>query len=263
MLPAPTVGVAALASAAVALAAWRARSLTAGGAAAAAAVGTAVLAGAGWAGGAALAAFFIFASFVSRVAPRSAPTADAKGDRRDAWQVLANGAPAMIGAVAASAGGALWLVTASLAAAAADTWATAIGAWSTRPPRHLLTARPVPPGTSGAVSLLGTAGALVGALLVAAAGAWAGGDAALLPAATVLGFVGMVADSALGAAAQGRFRCPNCKLASERRVHRCGSPTIRVGGCAWLDNDGVNAIVTAAAAAAGWTAWAWLSRSPA
>jgi hypothetical protein len=40
---------------------------------------------------------------------------------------------------------------------------------------------------------------------------------ALLPVGTLVGFVGMVADSALGSAWQGRFRCPACDVASEWR----------------------------------------------
>lgn len=251
-------------SAAVALAAWRAGALTGAGATAATAVGTAILWGAGWPGGAALAAFFVLSSAISMLSPESRlPEIDAKGNRRDPWQVLANGGPAAAGALLAwgTPTLALWIITASLAVAAADTWATSVGGWSRRPPRHLFTWATVQPGTSGGVTLYGTAGALAGAFLVAAAGAGAGGAPALLPAATLVGFTGMVVDSALGAGAQGRFRCPRCQLRSEHRVHGCGTPTDRVGGVAWLNNDGVNALATGTGALAGWIAWQWLSRS--
>jgi uncharacterized membrane protein len=69
----------------------------------------------------------------------------------------------------------------------------------------------------------------------------------------------MLADSALGASIQGRFRCSRCGLGSERRMHRCGTPTDRVGGVAWLNNDGVNALATGIGALGGWIAWRWLS----
>jgi uncharacterized membrane protein len=69
----------------------------------------------------------------------------------------------------------------------------------------------------------------------------------------------MTVDSLLGAAAQGRFRCPRCSEPSEWRVHRCGAITIAEGGWRWLDNDGVNGFATALAALAGWASWAWLS----
>ncbi|HEU4698324.1 MAG TPA: DUF92 domain-containing protein [Gemmatimonadales bacterium] len=267
----------------VALAAWRAHTLTAGGAVAAWAVGTAILLGTGWAGGAVLAAFFVSASAVGRLAPRAAragrvpaagdvpadtaPALDAKGDCRDAWQVGANGgvaalaallplaAPALALPAAPTGRLALWLVTAALAAAGADTWATAVGAGARHAPRHLLTGRPVPRGTSGGVTGRGTLGGVAGALLVAATGAVAVGGAALLAAATLAGLGGMLADSALGAAVQGRFRCERCGVASEWPRHRCGARTTHVGGWRWLTNDGVNLLATLTGALLGALGW--------
>jgi uncharacterized membrane protein len=240
----------------VALLAWAARSLTGGGALAAWAIGTAVLAGTGWAGGAVLAAFFVSSSVLGRLAPVSAGL-DPKGERRDPRQVAANGGPAALGAllglVEPSLG--LWVVTGSLAAAAADTWATSIGGWSPRLPRRLLVGPELARGTSGGMTMVGTLGAAAGALLVAATGAAVGGGSALLPVGTLVGFAGMVADSVLGSGWQGRFRCPACDLASEWRVHRCGARTVPVGGMAWLDNDGVNLAATALGAVLAGVAW--------
>ena len=249
-------------AAAVAAAGWRTRALTGGGALAATTIGSAVLLGAGWAGAAALAAFFVSSSAVSRLEPAGRPAAgDPKGDRRDHWQVLANGGPAALGALLArdQPSLALWIATSSLAAAGADTWATAVGAWSRTPPRHLLTWQKVAAGTNGGVTLLGCLGALAGAGLVAGSAAWVGREPGLAGAALAIGFGGMLADSALGAALQGRFRCPECAQPSEWRVHRCGAATIPTGGLVWLNNDGVNALATGTAALAGWCVWAWLA----
>jgi uncharacterized membrane protein len=237
-----------LVAGAAALAAWRAGSLTAGGAAAGWLVGVAVLIGAGWAGGAVLAAFFVSGSVVS------------SGERRDERQVLANGGPAAAGALLGilDPGLGLWIVTGSLAGAAADTWATGIGARSPTPPGLLYFGPRVAAGTSGGMTALGTAGAAAGAVLVAAVGALAGGKPALLPLGTLVGFAGMVADSALGALWQGRFRCPACEQATERRVHRCGARTEHEGGLRWLDNDAVNlgaTLFAAVLAAAAWFCW--------
>ncbi len=247
-------------AAAFSAAAWRAGALTAPGALAATLVGGGVLTGAGWSGAAALTAFFVSSSLVSRIDPPARPAGDAKGNRRDHRQVFANGGPAALGSLAAHGEPslALWIATASLAAAAADTWATSVGAWSRTSPRHLLTWQPVPAGTSGGVTGLGCLGALVGALIVAASGALVGHDSRLWTAAAI-GFGGMIVDSALGAAAQGHFRCPSCGEPSEWPVHRCGRATSLEGGWRWLDNDGVNAVATALAALAGGACWAWLS----
>ena len=251
-------------AAAVAAAGWQARALTPGGALAATLVGAAILMGAGWAGAAALAAFFISSSAVSRFEPTNPPRAgDPKGNQRDHWQVLANGGPAALGALLArdQSSLAIWITTSSLAAAAGDTWGTAIGAWSRTPPRHLLTWRPVPPGTNGGITPLGCLGALVGAGLVAVSASLVARQPWLAGVGAALGFGGMLLDSALGASVQGRFRCPTCAQASEWRVHRCGSATVPTGGVVWLDNDGVNGLASGAAALAGWAAWFWLARS--
>jgi uncharacterized protein (TIGR00297 family) len=232
---------------------WRLAALSGSGALTAAAVGTAVLAGTGWPGFLALGAFFAGSTLVSRLAPDRTAALDAKGQRRDPVQVLANGGPAAIAALVPEAG--LWIVTASLAASAADTWATSVGGWSRSMPRHILTGQPVDPGTSGGVTVLGTTGALAGAALVAAGPARAGSDWALFSVAVVVGMLGMLLDSLLGAAVQGRFQCDRCDRPTERRVHGCGSVARLQGGFAWLTNDGVNLLASSAAACAGWAAW--------
>jgi uncharacterized protein (TIGR00297 family) len=247
----------------VALLAWRARALTAGGALAAAAVGTVVLLGTGWAGGAVLAAFFFSSTLVGRLTPPR-PRLDEKGEQRDAGQVLANGGPAALAALAALLGInrpdlGVWMVTGSLAAAASDTWATSVGGLSRAGPRRLFFGAAVPPGTNGGMTAAGNIGGVAGAALVAGVGALALGAAGLAPLGTLVGFAGMVLDSALGALLQGRFHCPACEVASEWRLHRCGARTVRIGGFAWLDNDGVNLAATALAAvlaAGAWRVWA-------
>jgi uncharacterized protein (TIGR00297 family) len=251
---------AAVVSAGVALVAWRAGTLTTSGAVAAWTVGVLVLHGTGWEGGAVLAAFFLPSNLVSRIGRQATTQLDPKGERRDLWQVYANGVPAALVAVAAPAdfGLRIWLVTASLAAAAADTWATSLGTRSRVAPRLLWSGRRVEPGTSGGVTVTGFAGAALGAMIVAATGALASGMPLLLPAGTLIGFLGMMADSLIGGLLQGRFHCPRCDQASEWRVHRCGSSTVRRAGLVWLNNDGVNFLATALAVCAALLAWWWL-----
>ena len=224
-----------------------------GAAATATLIGTAILGGTGWAGLAALGAFFGGATAIGRLAPDHTAAHGAKGQERDPWQVLANGGPAALGALVPEAG--LWLVTASLAAAAADTWATATGGWSRRPPRHIVTGAPVAPGISGGVTWAGSLGGAVGALSVGIAVAlFAPEWRPLLLAAVSIGVTGMLLDSLFGATLQGRFRCDGCGQDTERRVHHCGQPARLTGGRAWLTNDGVNALATGTAAGLGWLA---------
>jgi uncharacterized protein (TIGR00297 family) len=246
-------------SLAIAAGGWATRALTRTGTAAATLIGSLILWRTGWPGMAALGAFFIGSSLISRLAPdRSVTALDAKGSTRDAWQVMANGGAAALGAILSrSDDAALWVVTASLAGAAADTWATSCGGWSRKSPRHILTWMPVPPGTSGGITVVGTAGALAGAATVGAAAALSAGRLVLFPLSLVVGMLGMTADSIIGAAWQGRFHCPACGLATERSVHRCGSPTTAAGGLAWLTNDGVNGLATGFAAVLGYGLFLW------
>jgi uncharacterized protein (TIGR00297 family) len=202
------------------------RWLTPGGVAAALAVGGATLWGLGWRGVVLLLAFFVSGSLLTR-----------GGGRRNARQVLANGG------VAAAAGfiGAWPIAAGALAAAAADTWATEVGAWSPTPPRLITSGAPVPRGTDGGITPLGTAGGVLGAVVI-------GGLAALLEPRAVgpgsahpgwtgtvvagAGVVGMLVDSLLGATLQG--------------------PEDR-----WLDNDSVNLATTLTGAGLAAAAW-WL-----
>jgi len=249
---------------AIAIAAQRARSLSPGGAACATVVGTACVA-AGWDWGALLIAFFLASTLLSRLGRRVKEARTSaiveKGGERDAIQVLANG-----GLFAAAAAAfvlhpsPVWqtIGAGALAASTSDTWATEIGTLGAATPRSILTWRPVPPGTSGGVTIAGTLGAVAGAVFLGGVAALFGWRAA---PAVLGGLAGSTADSVLGAALQSRRQCPTCHLATERLVHTCGAPTIPTGGVAWLNNDSVNALSSAIGAAAGfWGGGTWTPR---
>lgn len=237
-------------AASIAIAARRTRSLSPSGAAAAVVAGSAAVA-AGWGWGVLLVAFFVSSSLLGRVrrAERERRTAGivARGEERDAVQVFANGGLF----TAAAVGQAIWphpawmaLGVGALAAAAADSWATGVGTLARRPPRMLPWLRPVPHGTSGAVSAPGLAATLAGAAFVAAV-AWAAGWPQRTAAAALVGGVaGSIADSIFGATIQARRRCPACRTGTERIVHDCGERTLPAGGMSWADNDVVNVLAT-------------------
>ena len=216
------------------------RWLTPGGLVAACGVGFGVAWGLGWPGLAVLAAFFLSGSLLTQLAERRAPL-------RNARQVLANGGVAAVAALLGS-----WSAAAgAIAAAAADTWATEIGAFSPLPPRLVTSWRRVTRGTSGGITALGTLGGVAGATLVA----WL--THALAPRGTAPGFVtlvsagfaGMLADSLLGATLQGKYECPACDARFERGNTVCHEPVRLTTGWRWLDNDAVNFAATLVGAA--------------
>jgi uncharacterized protein (TIGR00297 family) len=236
----------------VALAARRTRSLSWGGAATATVIGTLAVA-AGWTWGALLIVYFASSTGLSRLgrATKEKLTGSivAKGGPRDAVQVLANGA-LFAGAALAMIiqPDARWIAlgAGSLAASAADTWATEIGTLYGGRPRSILSWRSVPIGTSGAVSLFGTAAGVWGAAFVAVVVVLVGWAPEVASDVALGGIAGAQLDSLLGASVQARRWCPTCKRETERHIHDCGTPTQRRRGFPWLDNDLVNFISSAA-----------------
>ena len=234
---------------ALAIAARLARALSPGGAVAAVAVGTAATI-AGWPWAIILIVFFVASSALSRF-KRSAREAligriVEKGDERDAVQVLANGGVFAMAALAGTmTGNTIWSIGAlgALAAAAADTWATEIGTLAGGMPRSVVSLRPVPPGTSGAITLAGSAAALSGAAAVAAVALLTGASNAMGPV-LIGGVAGSLADSLVGATIQERRWCDACAEDTERRVHSCGASTRVIGGVAGIRNDFVNVVCT-------------------
>ena len=112
---------------------------------------------------------------------------------------------------------------AALAEAAADTVSSEIGQVWGGQPRMITTLRSVEPGTDGAVSLIGTLAGLIAAGIVSSVGALAlSGGAAMFWISFAGGLFGLFFDSLQGAT-----------------LERCG----------WLNNDAVNFLSTASAAA--------------
>ncbi|HSK11170.1 MAG TPA: DUF92 domain-containing protein [Vicinamibacterales bacterium] len=154
---------------------WRAGAVSRSGAVTGALIGIFVLGFTGLAGWALLFASFLLAAASSRLGLKRKSVlgiAQERGGRRTPGNAVANtGLAALAAAVAALSPyqeGALLVMATALAAGSSDTVASEIGkAWGTR--TYLFPSmRPVRPGTSGAVSLEGTAAGLVAALGLAA-----------------------------------------------------------------------------------------------
>jgi uncharacterized protein (TIGR00297 family) len=235
----------------IAFLAWKARALSESGAIAACALGGVTVAGGGWNWGVLLVVFFVTSSGLSKLADRAKPhhgKIAARGSRRDAVQVMANGGiPLAFALINWFSPHSIWYAgfAAALAAAAADTWATEIGSWSGRPPRMITTLRPVEPGMSGAISLPGTLGSAAGALLIGVLAALIAptGISSPIWLAVAIGFGGLagsLVDSLLGATVQAIYRCPRCGSLVESLVHSCGTATTLVRGYRFMNNDVVN-----------------------
>lgn len=259
----------------VAALAAAAGSLSASGAVAAVLVG-AVAMRTSMAWGAFLILWFLLAAAASRIGrARKAERVGAiveKGDRRDHLQVLANGGVFLLCGIAAllGRGGFIALDQAAVAVAAAgalcaagaDTWATEAGTLGGGRPWSLRLRRRVPVGTSGAVTTIGSAGALAGATLLAGLAVRLGmAPNGAFPALIAGGVVGAFADTLLGAWLQERRWCPRCASSTERGVHDCGTTTVRRGGVAALDNDGVNLLCSLVGACVALLAWRALGES--
>jgi uncharacterized protein (TIGR00297 family) len=223
-----------------------------------------------------LLAFFITSVALSRAGKkRKRALVDiGKGGARDAWQVLANGGVATVCiAVWAFADRAAptsaWFIAfaGAYAAATADTWGTEIGTLAEKPPRSILTGKPLATGLSGGVSGPGTAAEVAGAVLISVLTPWAlllalPGTPVTLHTLTRLmipvfigGIGGATIDSLLGATLQERRWCPACRRECEVNPHGCGTATVRRRGLPWLSNDAVNFAATLSGASLAAALW--------
>jgi uncharacterized protein (TIGR00297 family) len=212
-----------------------------------------------------LIAFFLTSSLLSRIgrARKSRSAAQpVRGATRDYVQVLANGGAAAVIVIVFRLVARHWpidhtryllmLYLAALATVNADTWATEIGGLSALPPRLLSSWKPAPAGASGAVTLLGVAGAFAGSLFVTAAGwlVWRL-NAAEFIAVCWAGFLGSFVDSLLGASVQALYRHPATGEPTERNSLE-GVKTVKVRGIAWMNNDAVNFVASLAGIGCAW-----------
>lgn len=271
---------------------WRG-SLSRGGVVGAVLIGTAIFGFGGLFPALLLVAFFISSSVLSHfyVETKAGLSGNyQKGARRDFAQALANGGWAAVLAIGYGITGQPIFFAGfigAIAAVTADTWGTEIGVSSRTPPRMISTGRVVSAGTSGAITVVGTAAATAGGIFIGAAAAVgftaivvAGiqtGPPLVSPSVTIselprfalgllllggiAGLAGSLFDSALGATVQAMYFCEYDEVQTERRVHSCGRVTRLVRGWQWLDNDGVNFLASVFGSALGALFWLVYSQS--
>ena len=192
------------------LVAWiglRARTVSISGAVSGAIIGAIIFAGGGPAAWTLLLLTFALASFTSRIGLQRKMLlgiAEERGGRRGTGNAIANCGVAAIAAILAAISPhrslALLALTVALTAAGSDTAASEIGKSWGRSTFSITTLRRVKPGTSGAMSLEGTAAGLLTALALASAAAALGlMSATLIVIAVVAATAGALVESALGA----------------------------------------------------------------
>lgn len=232
----------------ISLSSWRSKSLTLSGAVGAIFVGIFIYGGFSWKGLVLLGCFFGSSSYVSKYkAKLKSNVIDIieKGEQRDIVQVAANGGiPAILGLLTILfpdfAEVLLIGFCVSLAAATSDTWASEIGTLSKKDPRMLFTLKKVPKGTSGAVSSLGTSAGLVGALFISIVSILLFSlSPHFLLFITLMGFLGNMFDTILGATIQTKYTCPICHKITEKQVH-CRVKGEKLNRYSFLTNDSVN-----------------------
>lgn len=202
----------------------------------------------GWGWTVPILTFFVFSSAISKFG-KSKKAHYAlmfeKSDKRDEGQVAANGGTAGIIIL-------LWylfpdnrnlfaIYVASLAAVTADTWGTEIGTLFKTLPRSIVTFKKVPPGTSGGISVAGTAGSFLGILLIVGSVLFTGViqmDALLIAKIIVAGMGGALIDSVLGATVQAQYQTASGTITEKSADHE--SATRLLTGIRIIDNDVVN-----------------------
>ena len=206
------LGPAALVNGLVAMAGWRSRTVSGPGALVGAAIGVVIYACTGVWGWVLLFVTFLIASLSSRIGLRRKSVlgiAEERGGRRGPGNALANcgvaAAAAVVAALSPHRDAALLVFATALTAGGSDTVASEIGkAWGRR--TFLITGfRSVQPGTSGAISLEGTAAGLLAASALAALAVASDLIPAQLLAAVVIGAtIGSLVESVLGATLEPR-----------------------------------------------------------
>ncbi len=168
-----------------------------------------------------------------------------KTDIRDSGQVAANGGVAglivIFWYIFPERAELYYLYVAALTAVTADTWGTEIGILSKANPRSIISMKNVERGTSGAISLQGIIGGMIGACIVILSAIAM--DESLFSGQVILaflisGFAGTVVDSVLGASLQVQYKTSDGLLTERNLVN--GKPTLFVSGIKWINNDAIN-----------------------
>ena len=198
-------------------------------------------------------AFFVSSSILTKFKNYNKESLDKlneKGGNRDYMQVFANGGVGLIFAVLHyfyPSPVILLAYAVSFAEATADTWASEVGVLSKSRPVSILNFKPLEKGMSGGISILGTGFAFLGSsfigciYFIASIITYKDIKQSFIYAilCVLIGFIGSVIDSILGASVQAQYYCEDLKTITEKKEYK-GKPNKLIKGISFVNNDVVN-----------------------
>lgn len=128
---------------------------------------------------------------------------------------------------------------ATIGASLADTMASSIGSLSNKKPINILTLKTIETGESGGVSFLGLNASILGGIIIGLVYYIISYDVSNYLFIILMSTIGSIADSFIGAAFQGKYKCSKCGKTVEVHNH-CNKETILVHGYKAIDNNAVN-----------------------
>ena len=182
--------------------------------------------------------------------------------QRNLLQILSNGGLATIFAIEnifIKSSFSLIFYLSAIAAATADTWGTEVGFHSKSKPKLIFSKQLVPKGTSGSITLLGTIGSIIGAILIAVLGQMIFSHKNIFFPIVIAGISGSIFDSFLGRFFQAKYLCKECSEHSEDNNH-CDLPALRISGLKIIDNNMVNFLNTLFGGIMGYFLWTIVSQ---
>ncbi len=191
--------------------------------------------------------FFIFSSLISKIKKSNNINFEnniEKSSKRNHIQVLANGG---VGGVLVTLNyffpSELFYFTfvSSIAAVCADTWSTEIGTMYRTTAINILTFKTIQQGISGGVSLIGTLGGVLGAIIISLSSMFwiSSRNFTYIFFIIFAGIIGNIFDSIIGASIQAKYRCTVCSKIIEKNFH-CNQAAVLKKGFKYISNDMVN-----------------------
>jgi uncharacterized protein (TIGR00297 family) len=237
----------------VAVVAYQRKSLDISGTVAAIVIGVLIYALAGPLVWLALMTFFVSSSSITHFKKnkKQALSEEYKKTRRNYRQVLANGLMAAIfSCLYAATGQQAMIIVAivAIAASCADTWGSELGVLNKGKTVSIISMKPVAKGQSGGISLFGTAMSFAGSALIASVysiGLLIQSDYTaqqtllIFAIISIIGLLGSLMDSLLGATIQAQYLDNNTKLPTESHTTQ-SKPNQKIKGLKIMNNDAVN-----------------------